>query len=232
MPLDPTAWEISGRGATVESDPIDVANVVPARASVVTQAPSSSFDSLPKYWWRVWVFACHHHGMRRSRIRPEGKGRAAWEQSSAAIDEDRLMAAAAAREDLPTWRMHPRQRRAVPHMPACRYSVCVCLVARRRQNRVFRGQFVEAPRRKGDGRAERRRGETRRGACDEDWRADGYAVGCHENKRRKSAASFGMRIPRDGARPTPFPCSSMTGICIIISAQGLPTVCKDSSSWR
>lgn len=39
MPLDPTAWEISERGATIESDPIDVANVVPARASVVTQAP-------------------------------------------------------------------------------------------------------------------------------------------------------------------------------------------------
>lgn len=49
MPLDPTAWEISGGEATVESDPIDVANVVPARASVVTQAPrrrSISFRSI------------------------------------------------------------------------------------------------------------------------------------------------------------------------------------------
>ena len=44
----------------------------------------------------------------------------------------------------------------------------------------------------------------------------------------------GMDVPRDAARPTPFPfpCSSTTGICIIISTQGLRAVCKDSSSWR
>lgn len=53
--------------------------------------------------------------------------------------------AAAAMEDLPIWRMHARQRRAVPHMPACRYSVCVCLLVGRIEFfRVRRGP--EAPR--------------------------------------------------------------------------------------
>ena len=38
MSVDPTAWEISERRATAEAGPIDdVANVVPARASVVAQ---------------------------------------------------------------------------------------------------------------------------------------------------------------------------------------------------
>lgn len=77
--------------------------------------------------------------------------------------------AAAGMEDLPTWRMHARQKRAVPHMPACRYSVCVyLLVGRIELSSSSRPRGPEAPRRKGDGRAERRRGETRRGACDED----------------------------------------------------------------
>ncbi|KAK1831602.1 hypothetical protein QBC39DRAFT_330631 [Podospora conica] len=40
-------------------------------------------------------------------------------QSSAAIDEDRPRSGAM--EDSPTWRMHERQKRAVPHMPA--YSI-------------------------------------------------------------------------------------------------------------
>lgn len=54
--------------------------------------------------------------------------------------------AAAAMEDLPTWRMHARQRRAVPHMPACRYSVCVCLLV----GRIEFFEFVEAPRPRGE----------------------------------------------------------------------------------
>jgi hypothetical protein len=78
--------------------------------------------------------------------------------------------------------------------------------------------------------------------------ADGYAVGCHENKDgNRQAVSDGSwkvegrhrALPRyvcfQGRRethPLPLPCSNTTGICSIISAQGLRSVCKDSSSWR
>ena len=76
MPFDLTAWKMSERDPTVESDPIDVATVVLARASIVTQAPrrrSISFRSIGGHF----VLACHHHAAQQDRARRKGRP-ASW----------------------------------------------------------------------------------------------------------------------------------------------------------
>ena len=156
MSVDPTAWEISERGATAEAGPIDdVANVVPARASIVAQdlaVVRFGSESLEKCLCLLAIT------MRRRKTRPGGRERCWLEplerNPSAATNEDRLILAP--REDSPEWRMHERQQKsAFPHMPACRCSVCASAHHTPSPAESRFRRELPAKRAKGDRRAER-----------------------------------------------------------------------------